>query len=87
MRDGMILLAQAWALAWCIVSTSLRAVAYLPIALITIAIRQLIGNHAADGKAVFYEGIVMHSRKAPAENSFRCVNGLTAPGLAGGRVG
>ena len=74
LRTGLsyaVLGAQAASLFFTLVSAVFKAIAYLPVALLTIAIRAVAHNHAADGRAVFYEGWVVHSRTTPAKNRFR----------------
>ena len=73
---GLLILWQLFSLLWTMVSSSALMILHLPVALITIAYRSIIGSRGEEegeerASAVFYEGEVFHARKRPAENSFR----------------
>ncbi|KAL4448927.1 hypothetical protein ABPG77_007644 [Micractinium sp. CCAP 211/92] len=67
-----ILVAQALALVHTAVVATWSAALYLPIALVSAALRMLLPgcDGRCDGHARFYEGTVMHSRKQPKEHRF-----------------
>lgn len=70
------LVAQALNLLGCIAYHSVAAALSLPwIALYYIGLRPRSGAGDPTDSAVFYEGFVTHTRRAPKVNNFRCAPG------------
>ena len=69
---NVALAAQAVSLVWHLLSACTSAALALPMALLTASLRTVIRYTPADGKALFYEGTVHHTRRKPTHHSFRC---------------